>query len=488
VSGRGPLVAAWLLGALAIEAPAQWALAAQPSATVGPAADSQARSLAHAILKELIEINTTDSVGNVTTAAQAMARRLRAGGFPDTDVAVLGPEDRKHNLVVRLRGAGRHPPVLLMGHLDVVEARREDWSTDPFRLIEKDGYFYGRGALDMKGPDAIMVASLIRLKREGFQPSRDVILALTADEEGGCCNGIDWLLRNERALVDAQFALNQDDYSLILEHGRPLYFRIDASEKVYADYQLLVISRGGHSSEPVPGNAIYTLAHGLDRLAAYSFPFELNNVTREYYRRMAGIEGGQRGADMRAVARTPPDGEAIGRLSGDVVEYPVTHTTCVATRLEAGHANNALPQRAQAVVNCRILPGHSPREVQQTLIAVLADPAIRVRYIASDGAFVDTAPQARGFAPPPLLPEMLTPLERVVGEMWPGLKVIPFMSPGASDAVYTSAAGIPTYTFAAVAVDPSDDREHGRDERLGIATFYQGNEFFYGYLKALSAH
>ena len=508
---RAAAFAAWLCGALLMQGAASEACASQADAsqsgasqdhasrnrasqsgasesesTSSTSAPEPARSLAHAILKQLIEINTTDSVGNVTSAAQAMAQRFRAAGFAGGDVVVAGPNERKKNLVVRLHGTGRHRPVLLMGHLDVVEARREDWSTDPFKLIEKDGYFYGRGTLDMKGPDAILAATLIRLKEAGFRPTRDVILALTADEEGGCCNGMTWLMRTHRELVDAEFALNQDDYSVILENGRPLYFRIDASEKLYADFQLQVTSPGGHSSEPVADNAIYTLTHGLNRLAAYEFPFELNNVTRAYYERMASVAAGQRAAETRALLHTPVDRDAIRRLSHNPEDYWVTHTTCVATRLEAGHANNALPQRAQAVINCRILPGHSPEEVQQTLRRVVANPAIEVRYITSDGRVVDSAPASQAFAPPPVLPQMLTPLEKVVDETWPNLKVIPFMSPGASDAARTSAAGIPTYTFAPLAVDPSDDREHGRDERLGVETFYQGNEFLRRYLERLT--
>jgi acetylornithine deacetylase/succinyl-diaminopimelate desuccinylase-like protein len=479
-------ITAGLLLALAL--PAAPAARAAARGTIASAAGTQPDALLYAIFKQLVEINTTDSVGNVTTAAEAMAQRLRAAGFAAADVVVTGPDDRKKNLVVRLHGRGEHRPVLLMGHLDVVEARREDWSTDPFKLIEKDGYFYGRGTLDMKGPDAIMVATLIALKREGFQPARDVILALTADEEGGCCNGVSWLLGNHRELIDAQFALSQDDYSVMLEQGRPMFFKLDASEKVYADYQLMVTSRGGHSSEPSPDNAIYTLTRGLNRLAAYEFPFELNNVTREYFQRMAGLVGGQRAADMRAVVRTPPDRRALARLSADVVESPVMRTTCVATRLAAGHANNALPQRAQAVVNCRILPGHSPREIQQALTSVLADPAITVRYISSGGQVLERAAEQRGFAPPPLLPEVVAPLEQLVGEMWPNLQVSPYMSAGASDAVYTSAAGIPTYTFAGLAVDADDDREHGRDERLGVESFYRGSEFFYRFLKSLTVH
>ena len=451
-------------------------------------AGSASNALARDMLAQLIAINTTDTPrGNVTTAAEAMAQRLRIAGFPPEDIWVLGPSERKKNLVVRLRGAREHKPLLLIGHLDVVEARREDWSTDPFQLIEKDGDFYGRGTLDMKGPNAIMLASLVRLRQEGFRPARDIILALTADEEGGGANGVQWLLQHHRELIDAQFVLSGDDYSVLTENGKPLFFKLVASEKVYADFELRVINKGGHSSVPVPDNAIYGLTRGLDRLAIYEFPFELNAVTREYYRRRADLESGQRSTDMRAILRDPPDGQALERLSRDPVERSITRTTCVATRLDAGHANNALPQRAQAVVNCRILPGHSPEEVRQRLVQVLADPAITVSYLASDGTRLDTAPAERGFAPPPLLPEMLNPLDQLVAETWPGLKVIPYMSAGASDATHTSAAGLPTYTFSPLSVDPNDDRAHGRDERISVASFYQANEFFYRYLRTVTA-
>ena len=458
------------------------------ASAVAADAGSASNALARDMLAQLIAINTTDTPrGNVTTAAEAMAQRLRIAGFPPEDIWVLGPSERKKNLVVRLRGAHEHKPLLLIGHLDVVEARREDWSTDPFQLIEKDGDFYGRGTLDMKGPNAIMLASLVRLRQEGFRPARDIILALTADEEGGGANGVQWLVQHHRELIDAQFVLSGDDYSVLTENGKPLFFKLVASEKVYADFELRVINKGGHSSVPVPDNAIYSLTRGLDRLAIYEFPFELNAVTREYYRRRADLESGQRSADMRAILRDPPDGQALERLSRDPVERSITRTTCVATRLDAGHANNALPQRAQAVVNCRILPGHSPEEVRQRLVQVLADPAITVSYLASDGTRLDTAPAERGFAPPPLLPEMLNPLDQLVAETWPGLKVIPSMSAGASDATHTSAAGLPTYTFSPLSVDPNDDREHGRDERISVASFYQANEFFYRYLRTVTA-
>ena len=462
------------------------ALAATRAADPG---DGAADALAHDIFQQLIGINTTDSVGNVTTAAAAMAQRFLAAGFPAADVLVAGPEQRKKNLVVRLRGTGRHKPVLLIGHLDVVEARREDWSTDPFQLTEKDGYFYGRGTLDMKSGDAIMATALLRMKKEGVRPSRDIILALTADEEGGCCNGVDWLIRNHRELIDAEFVLNHDGivgYSISAEHGVPQEFALSATEKSYADYQLTVTNRGGHSSLPRSDNAIYELAEGLLRIGRYAFPVELNEVTRAYFVRMATARNGQMAADMRAITRTPGDAAAAERLAREPDINALMRTTCVATRLEGGHANNALPQRAQAMVNCRILPGHSKEEVRQELIRVLNDEAIAVRYVADDGAVSDTAPGQRSLPPSPLLPQVLEPLERTVASTWPGLPVVPFMNASATDGIYTRAAGLPTYGVAGIAVDRDDMHAHGRDERVRVASFYTGNEFFYRYLKAIT--
>ncbi|HEX8783721.1 MAG TPA: M20/M25/M40 family metallo-hydrolase, partial [Steroidobacteraceae bacterium] len=375
----------------------------------------------------------------------------------------------------------------LIGHLDVVEARREDWTTDPFQFVEKDGFFYGRGTQDMKSGDAIMVTTLLRLKKEGVRPGRDIILALTADEEGGCCNGVDWLLKNHRELIDAEFVLNHDGNSVVSEKGVPQVFELGATEKVYGDYQLIATNRGGHSSLPRPDNAIYELAQGLVKISQYQFPFELNNVTRAYFEHMATILGGQTAADMRAIVAATPDPQAIERLSREPTYGSVMRTTCVATRLEGGHANNALPQRATAVVNCRILPGHSQEEVRQDLIRVLNDPQIAVRYVADNGTVSDTAPARRGFPPAPLVPEVQKPLETLVAATWPGLRIIPFMSAGASDGIYTSAAQLPTYVVSGIAIDRDDVRMHGRDERVGVASFYTGNEFFYRYLKAITA-
>ncbi|MGH9430010.1 MAG: M20/M25/M40 family metallo-hydrolase [Terriglobia bacterium] len=453
---------------------------------LGAQIDNATRQLSHEIFKQLIEINTTDSTGNVTTAARAMAQRLLDAGFPASDVVVLGPNARKENMVARLHGTGKYKPILLIGHLDVVEARREDWTTDPFKFVEKDGYYYGRGTQDMKSDDAILVTDLIRLKREGYKPDRDIILALTADEEGGKSNGVDWLLKHHRNLIDAEFVLNSDGGGVDTENGKPLIVSMDGSEKLYADFQLTVTNPGGHSSLPVPDNAIYHLADGLGRLQRYQFPFELNPVTRAYFERMATVVKGPEGADMKAILKTRPDPAAIGRLSHDPLQNATMRTTCVATRLDAGDANNALPQMARAIVNCRILPGHSREEVRQTLIRVLDDPKIAVRYVATGGQVLDRAPDSKALPPVKLNPEVMRPLERVAAAMWPRAPVVPTMATGASDGVYTNAAGLPTYGISGVAIDVNDVRAHGRDERVRVESFYRGVDFYYRFLKALT--
>ena len=369
----------------------------------------------------------------------------------------------------------------------MVEAHREDWTTDPFQFVEKDGFYYGRGTQDMKDGDAIMVTTLIRFKNEGYMPDRDIILALTADEEGGKSNGVDWLLKNQRALIDAEFVFNHDGGGILSDRSKPVMMTVDATEKLYADFQLSVTNPGGHSSLPTPDNAIYHLADGLIRLQHYQFPFELNDVTRAYYEGMIKVESPERAADMKGILKNPPDASAIVRLSQDPIDNSTTHTTCVATRLNAGHANNALPQRAEANVNCRILPGHSAEEVRQQLIKVFADPKIAVRYVDNSGNVFDNATDRKSFPPPPLSREVFAPLEKITAEMWPGTPVIPEMATGASDAVYTMSAGMPTYGIAGTAIDRDDIRAHGRDERLGVESYYKGVDFYYRYLKAVTS-
>jgi len=449
--------------------------------------DDATKQLSHDIFKQLIDINTTDSVGSVTAAAEAMAQRFRDAGFADDDIRIGGPNDRKKNVVVRLHGSGKHKPVLLIGHLDVVEAHREDWTTDPFQFAEKDGYFYGRGTQDMKDGDAVMTTTLIRFKKEGFVPDRDIILALTADEEGGASNGVDWLLKNHRDWIDADFVLNLDENSVVTDHGKPLFFEFDAGEKTYSDYRLLVTDPGGHSSLPRPRNPIYKLANALSRLQQYQFPVQLNEVTRAYYKILAGAEGGKRGEDMKAVLRDPADLMAAARLSEQPLDNATLHTTCVATRVSAGHANNALPQRAEAVVNCRILPGHTKQEIRETLVRVVNDPEISVMYLDSAGTASASPPGNPVFQPYPVRQDVFGAAEKVAAQMWPGMPVIPFMAQGASDGIFTSAAGMPTYCFSGVAVERDDKREHGKDERIPADSFYRGVEFQYRFLKLLTS-
>ncbi len=435
--------------------------------------------LAREIFKELIEINTTDTpAGNTTRAAEAMAARLKAAGFPANDVQVLAPDPRKGNLVARLRGNGTKRPILLLAHLDVVEAKREDWSVDPFTLLEKDAFFYGRGTSDDKSMAAHFVANLIRLKKEGAILERDLILALTADEEGGAFNGVQWLLKNHRALIDAEFAINEGGGGT-MRRGKYLTNEVQASEKVYQDVRLEVKNPGGHSSLPVADNAIYRLAAGLTRIAAFQFPVALNDVTRTYFERSALVETDPKvAADMRAVAAKTPDLAAAARLAQAQPYYnAMMRTTCVATLLEGGHATNALPQMARANVNCRILPGVSPASVKEKMIELVADTNISV-------AFVGEATPSR---PSPLRPDLLAALESLTREMFPGVIVVPVMSTGATDALHLRNGEIPTYGIDGTFGDIDDVRAHGRDERIGVKQFYEGLEFQYRLIKALAA-
>jgi acetylornithine deacetylase/succinyl-diaminopimelate desuccinylase-like protein len=442
-----------------------------------PPALNAHQQTARAIFKELIEINTTDSAGDCTKAAEAMAARFRAAGFAAADVAVVGPSPTKQNVVARLRGAGRGRPILLIAHLDVVEARREDWSFDPFVFLERDGYYYGRGTNDIKSGAAVLVADLIRLKQEGGAPDRDLIVALTADEEGGPANGVEWLLQHRRDLIDAEYCLNVDGGGGELRRGAKVANELQTGEKVYLSFALETKSSGGHSSLPVKDNAIYHLAGGLARLAAFEFPVSLNDTTRAFFDRMAGVEAGPAAADMRAVAGTPPDVAAAARLSAGSPYYnALLRTTCVATRLDAGHADNALPQSARAVVNCRMLPEDSPQSVRDTLVRVVADPAVTVTPIGTPRP----APAS------PLRPDLVHAVERATAEIWPGVPVLPIMSTGATDGLFLRRAGIPVYGVSGLFDDIDDVRAHGKDERMAVWAFFDGLEFMYRLQKALA--
>jgi acetylornithine deacetylase/succinyl-diaminopimelate desuccinylase-like protein len=460
-------------------------LFAATKAMAEPMTDAATRRLAVDILHELVEINTTESAGNVTRAAQAMQARFLAAGFAAGDIALVGADPRKQNLVVRLRGTGKVRPLLLLGHLDVVEARREDWTMEPFKFIEKDGFYYGRGTSDMKDGDAIMVATLIRLKREGFRADRDIILALTADEEGGDANGVAWLLANRRDLIDAPYALNPDGTEVDTRGGKTVAVNVGVTEKTYADFELTVKNAGGHSSERRPDNAIYELAGALGRLEHYEFPFELNAAVRAYYTELAASETGARAADIRGLLAVPPDPAAIARISVNPQDYIELHTYCVATRLDAGTANNALPQSANATVNCRILPGHEPEEVRQELIRVLAEPKLLVRYVDDVGKVRDDAGSKHGFAAPKLPTDVIGAVRKVAARMWPGVPVIPAMSVGSTDAALAAPFGLPVYQVSGEACEIGEDRSHGEDERIGVEAFSRGVDFYYRLMHAL---
>lgn len=434
---------------------------------------------ARAILKELVEINTTDSSGSTTKAAEAMAARLKAAGFADADVQVLGPNPRKGNLVARLRGRSPGKPIVLLAHLDVVEALKADWSPDldPFVFTERDGYFYGRGTSDDKNHAAIWIANLIRYKREGFVPARDIVVALTADEEGGDSNGVKWLLENHRGLIDADYVLNEGGGGE-LKDGKAVAHGVQAAEKKYYSVALEVRNPGGHSSLPRKDNAIYQLAAALTKLAAFEFPVELNEITRTFFARMASLETAQVAADMKAVAQSAPDAAAAARLAaGSPMYNSMMRSTCVATQLTGGHAENALPQQARAVVNCRLLPGADPRAVEQTLKQVVAD----------EGIVFTTLWEPVASPASPLRPDLMAAVERHTTEMWPGAIVLPFMSTGATDGLYLRNAGIPTYGVEGMFTEANDVRAHGKDERVGIKAFYDAREFLYRLVKTLGS-
>src|SRR5215813_2008501 len=407
------------------------------AATIGPArALTPQQQLARDIYKELVEINTVTQTGDTGRAADAMAARLHAAGFDSADVQVFKPAPRKGNLVARLRGTGARKPMMLLAHIDVVEAKREDWSVDPFKLTEKDGYFYGRGSGDDKYMAATFVANLIRYKQEGYRPDRDIILALETDEEILDANamGIQWLLKNHRDLIDAEFALNEGG-GVGLKRGKPIRNSIQTSEKVYLNYQLEVRNKGGHSSVPSTDNAIYHLAEGLARLGKFSFPVSLNATTRASFERTAELENAETAADIRSALSTTPDPAALARLSANPTYNAQLRTTCVTTMLEGGHAYNALPQTARATVNCRIMPGETAKEVRATLLRVLADERISV-----------TQPnEPVAVAASEVNKQLLSAIEQVANEFWPGAPVIPVMAAGSTDGRHLRGAGIPTF-------------------------------------------
>ena len=433
---------------------------------------------AREIFRELIEINSSYKGGSTTPAAHAIARRFLAAGFPASDIHVLGPAgDKDSSVIVRVQGTSKTlKPILLIAHLDVVEALRSDWSLDPYTLTEKDGFFYGRGTSDIKDGAATLAAALLRMKRNHLVPERTLILALTAGEEGGGgYNGMEWLLKNHRDLMDAAFALNVDSGDPLIKNGRPFLRAFQTSEKIYQSFSLEVTDKGGHSSLPTPENAIARLADAIGRVARFHFPVRLTETTGAYFERSAALETGQTAADMRAISRDPHDSASAARLSKSPFYNAQLRTTCVPTMIEGGHAPNALPQKARAVVNCRLLPGDTPEQTRAQLVKVIADDSVHVTGIDE--------PRAGPAGESPLAPEVLAPVEKITRQFWPGVPVIPQMETGATDGAFLRAAGIPTYGVSGVFLDIDDIRAHGRDERIMVKSFYDGVEYIYALVR-----
>jgi len=454
------------------------ALFADTGASAGDhsaASSAQDAATAKAILSELLSIDTTYEKGTVA-AVNALRKRFLAGGFAEQDLVVVANPDNpaQSNLIVRFKGQGKGKPLLYLCHLDVVAAKPEDWSVPPFAMTEKDGWLYGRGSLDMKGEDANVAAALLRLKRENYKPARDIIVAFTADEEADGQEGVGWLVRSHRELIDAGIVLNPDSGTAAFRDGRRAFYGVQTSEKLFVTYVAETTNKGGHSSEPRPDNAIYELTAALDRLARFKFPIRLIPTVRAFYSSQAQFETGSRQADMRAVGNG--DLAAAERLASDPTDNAQVRTTCVATMLEAGHAENALPQRARATIQCRMLPGDTQQQVEDTLKDVLADPAVKLT-VKTPATPSPESPASR---------EVMATFERVVHSMWPGLIVMPSMDAGASDSKFTRAAGIPSYGAASNFFDLEDMRAHGRDERIKADRFAEGSEFAYRLMKAFS--
>lgn len=433
------------------------------------------------VYKELVEINSADKTGKVTPAADAMARRLRAAGFPDSDIFVGGARPEKHNLVVRLHGraGATRKPLLLLAHIDVVEALKADWSAnlDPFVFTEREGYYYGRGTADDKAMASIFIANIIRLKQENYVPDRDIIVALTADEEGGTANGVDWLLKNQRALVDAGLVFNEGGGGTTRDN-KPLFNAVQATEKVFANVTIRTTNKGGHSSVPRPDNAITQLSDALVKVGRYNFPIQFNEVTRGFFTQTAKVETAEMSKAMLALVANPKDGAAAAVVTKDPRYNSMLRTTCVATLLKGGHAENALPQLAEANVNCRMFPGDTAEGTRAALAAAIGDAGVEVTT-----AFTKRPPEP----PSPLLPELFEPVTRITHDMFGNIPVIPLMGTGATDSRYFRQLNIPAFGVSGLFSDPLvDARAHGRDERMRVQSFFEGQEFLYRLTKAVS--
>ena len=450
-----------------------------------PASD---RELVHQLFQQLIEINTTHSVGSVTKAAQAMRQRLLDAGFPSADLALAGPTENKQNLIARFRGSGKERPLVILSHLDVVEAQPSEWTTDPFRLVEKDGYYYGRGTQDIKDNDAIAIETYMRLRRDGYRPDRDLILLLTADEEAGPNNGAAWLVQHRPDLFrDVEFVVNLDAGAVDLQDGRPLSVTYEAAEKTYADFELSAHDAGGHSSQPRVENPIDRISTALIGLRASPFPLELNGVVRGFLTQEAPAYNGNMQALVKSALAIPVEPSALARLAASSPYMnALLRTTCTPTRFDAGQAKNALPELAKANVNCRILPGHSPLEIEQQITSAVNDSQVTIQYCSSGGV-CGAAPSTGGLPAAAPIPLVLEALKNASAKVYPGVPLIPEMETGASDSVYTMRAGIPSYGISGVGIDEDDIRAHGKDERLRVSSLDEGLQFFYLFLREISS-
>jgi acetylornithine deacetylase/succinyl-diaminopimelate desuccinylase-like protein len=444
----------------------------------GPVSPPENQKLAHDIFQAIVEVNSVHDVGT-RGVADILVRYFKAAGFTDDQMHVLAEEKYPNqvNVVVRLAGKGNGRPILWNGHIDVVDAKPEDWSLPPFHFTEKDGYFYGRGTSDMKDEDAAVAASLIRLKKEGFVPDRDIIVAFTADEEvSEEQDGMWYLVREHRPLVDAEMAINPDTGSGEIDDGKRLDFGVETSQKIYVTFTLETTNRGGHSSEPRPDNAINQLANGLVRLEHYQFAFKTNATTRLYFAKTALMQSGHMRADMQAVSAPEIDLAAAQRLAGEPSFNAILHSTCVATMLSGGHQENALPQRATATIQCRIMPDETVEGTRAAIEQAVADPGIKLSLLGTVVSAGESAPN----------PALMASVQQVAQSMWPGVPVIPKMAAVASDSVFTRQSGIPTYGIGGGWNDIHDNRMHGRDERHEIGDFYASVEFTYRLMKQLS--
>lgn len=447
-------------------------------AQAAPTTDA-GRAAFREIYKEMVEIDSSPTTGSCTKVVRAAETRLKAAGFGGDDLHVVIPEGKPDdgNLVARIRA--RNPQkkgVLLMAHIDVVDARREDWERDPFKLYEENGFFYGRGAADDKSMAAVFLDLMIRLKRErGFQPRRDLIMALTCGEEtSNRVNGIDYLLKNHRELIDAAFAINEGAGGLLSPDGKPLVLQVQAGEKIHQVYSLEVTNPGGHSSRPVPDNAIYRLAAATLKVSQLKFPVQVTPVVREYFRVTGPLIGGEVGAAMSAVAKNPDDQTALARLMQDPSYNAVVHTTCVATQLQGGHAPNALPQRATVTLSCRVMQGTTPEQVKETLEKAIGDDQVKVSIVR----------RRSGSSAPPLTDEIMGPVKKMAAKLWPGVPVAPMMSAGATDGRFLMNAGIPTYGMSGMFSKPDETNAHGLNEKRRVQSLYEGREFLEGVVRA----